>query len=132
SSSSFGSWQKKARRAALVRCIFRVVAIGTFRTLSLSATLLSISLPARGGSQKDREAGGSAAPAEAPPEEDISEEEAALLAQIEESAAIADSEAAQAAGEPEEPANPEDGPPEREVVYRLSESGLKVQIEGAE
>lgn len=103
-----------------------------FRTLSLGATLLSITLTACGGSQKDPEAGGSAAPAEAPPEEDISEEEAALLAQIEESAAIADSEAAQAAGEPEEPANPEDGPPEREVVYRLSESGLKVQIEGAE
>jgi hypothetical protein len=62
----------------------------------------------------------------------MSAEEAALLAQIEESANIADSEAAQASGESGNAPLDGDGPPERETVYRVSPDGLKIQIEGAE
>src|SRR5690606_14060289 len=51
-----------------------------------------------------------------------------LLAQIEESAQIADAQAA--AASPTEPAAGTEG--EREIVYRVSQDGLKVQIEGAE
>jgi len=60
-------------------------------------------------------------------EEDLSADEADLLAQIEESANIADAQAAAAA---EGPSASSDG--EREIIYRVSQDGLKVQIEGAE
>lgn len=101
-------------------------------TLSPGTALLGITLAGCGGAQKEPAQAASAPVEEAPPEEEMSEEEAALLAQIEESASIADSQASLAAGESEQPSNDGDGPPEREVVYRLSERGLKIQIEGAE
>ncbi len=97
------------------------------------AAALGLGLGACGGSTKEPETV-EATPTEdeAQPEEEISDEEAALLAQIEESAAIADEQAAEASGDAP-PSNTEgDGPPERETVYRVSPDGLKVQIEGAE
>lgn len=100
--------------------------------LSLGAVFFGITLASCGGSKQEPEAATPAPTEEAPEEQDMSAEEAALLAQIEESAAIADSEAAQASGEPEQSDNNGDGPPERETVYRVSPDGLKVQIEGAE
>lgn len=78
-----------------------------------------------GGGQKEAE--NPKEPVETPQEEteeDISADEAALLEEIEASAEIADAEAAAAAS-----GGADDG--EREVVYRLSQDGLKVQIEGA-
>lgn len=103
-----------------------------FRALSLCAALIGLFQASCGGSKKEPEAAEAAPTEEAPPEEDISAEEAALLAQIEESAAIADSEAAEASGETDEAPSTGDGPAERETVYRVSPDGLKVQIEGAE
>lgn len=102
-----------------------------FRTLSLCAVLFGALTTSCGGSKKEPETA-DAAPAEeeANAEEDMSAEEAALLAQIEESAAIADSQATEASGDAKQPSG--DGPAERETVYRLSPDGLKVQIEGAE
>lgn len=100
--------------------------------LSLGAACLGITLWGCGGSKTEPESAAPAQAEEAPEEQDMSDEEAALLAQIEESAAIADSEAAQASGEPQQSENTGDGPPERETVYRVSPDGLKIQIEGAE
>lgn len=99
----------------------------------LGAAALALFFAGCGGSQSEPETA-EAAPSEeeAPAQEDISDEEAALLAQIEESAAIADQEAAAASGDPGASGQEGDGPPEREVVYRVSQDALKVQIEGAE
>ncbi len=103
------------------------------RRTSFGATALSLVLLGCGGSKSEPEAA-QATPVEEETmaDDDMSDEEAALLAQIEESAAIADAQAAEAAGETDAQPEEGDGPPAREVVYRMSPDGLKVQIEGAE
>lgn len=62
--------------------------------------------------------------------EEVGDEEAALLAQIEESAEIADLQAEESRGVPESEWQDEDE--QREVVYRMSNDGLKVEVLGAE
>jgi hypothetical protein len=75
------------------------------------------------GGQKEAEAPPESAEAPADePEDDVSADEAALLEEIEASAEIADAQAAAGDG---------GGDGEREVVYRLSQDGLKVQVDGA-
>jgi len=104
-----------------------------FRRSPLGALALCLFLGACGGSKSEPETAEAAPPPEEKPAEvDMSDEEAALLAQIEESAAIADEQAAEVSGEAPPPASDGDGPPERETVYRVSPDGLKVLIEGAE
>lgn len=70
------------------------------------------------------------AEADAHAEDDVSAEEAALLAQIEESADIADDQAEAATGADGAEGNESEAA--REVVYRVSPEGLKIQINGAE
>jgi hypothetical protein len=91
-----------------------------------SAFLLAFVTTSCGGNDKPQaESPEPAAPQSS--DEELSDDEADLLAQIEESANIAD---AQAAAASEGPSTSPDG--EREIVYRVSQDGLKVQIEGAE
>lgn len=95
---------------------------GFFVSLFGVSTLVIASTGCGGSSKQAEGPEEPASPAEEP-EEDISADEAALLAEIEASAEIADAEAAASQAEPENG--------EREVVYRLSQDGLKIQVEGA-
>jgi hypothetical protein len=88
--------------------------------------LAALSTSGCGGAKTEAQTGGEAPAAKDESEGEMSEEEAALLDQIEASAADADA----AAGISNEAAEPSDE--ERETVYRVSPDGMKVQIAGAE
>jgi hypothetical protein len=89
---------------------------------AVTFSCFALVLLACGGRQKEPETAPEPEPTEPAAEEEMSMDEEALLAEIEASADAADAAAEGAEGE--------DG--EREVVYRLSPDGLKVQINGAE
>jgi hypothetical protein len=89
-----------------------------------SFVTLALLMNACGGNQKEAEPSPQPEASQTPPaEENVTDDEAALLAEIEASADAADAEAA---------ATDSGGKDEREVVYRVSQDGLKIQINGAE
>ena len=95
------------------------------KSLTITTVLILASSTACGGSPKEAQAPTDMGDAyEDGDDEELSEEEAALLEQIEADEPLDDA-----------PAVEGDAPPEgevREVVYRLSQDGLRIQINGAE